>query len=236
MLRGCSPAISDAVKRELPDGDHDLVSYVPNPVPFDVVDTGVGKEKVILFVGRLHPEKGVGVLIDAFRILVQEGNVGWKLIVVGPSATKDGGGGEEFGSALVKSAEGLDVEFTGPVFDDRLLKDYFARASIFCYPAQEGSGDAAPVAPREAMAYGAVPVVSQLPCFGDVIHHDVNGICYDHLAKDQPGVLSGWLKSLMTDPELLERLSGTARRVVDDYSSQSVAVKFLEDFHRLKQR
>jgi glycosyltransferase involved in cell wall biosynthesis len=233
ILRACSPAIYEAIIKELPATSHSLVSYIPNPVPFDVKPLQVPKEKIILFVGRLHPEKGVDVLIQSFRLLSESFKEEWILLIVGPHEVKDGGGGEEYYQKLKQMAAGLHVKFVGPVFDENELINYYAGASIFCYPAQDGSGDAAPVAPREAMAYGAVPVVSQLACFNDFIKNEVNGLTFNQQEATQAELLANALKRLMESQRFLGELAEEGKLVNKTYASPVVAQQFLKDFSKI---
>ncbi|GAB3264643.1 hypothetical protein GCM10027347_31830 [Larkinella harenae] len=233
LLRGCSPAICHAIKEEIPAAFHANVSYIPNPIPFTIKAIPARREKMVLFVGRIHPEKGVHVLIEAFLAMDQTLTADWKLVIVGPFEYKAGGGGEGYYNQLLNLAKNSAVEFVGSVYDEDELKDYYARASVFCYPAQQGSGDAAPVAPREAMAYGAVPVVSKLDCFNDFIVDGKNGLCYDHEAVDQTDELRQSLAKLMMNDDLLQSLSQEAKGVSVDYSLPVVARQLLGDFNKL---
>jgi glycosyltransferase involved in cell wall biosynthesis len=234
-LRGCSPAICAAIQNELPAKSRALVSYVPNPLPFDVdiqLET-VKKEKVILFVGRIHPEKGVHVLIKAFGLISESIKTDWRVVVVGPWEAKGGGGGQKYFEELKASAKGMRLEFFGPVYQEAVLKKHYAAASIFCYPVQDGSGDAAPVAPREAMAFGCVPVVSSLPCFNDFIANEENGLVFNPNAPDQVADLSQQLERLMSDATLRQTLSRNAFLIHGLYSAKIIARKFLADFELL---
>jgi glycosyltransferase involved in cell wall biosynthesis len=234
MLRGCSPAICAAIKAELPANSHSLVSYVPNPVPFTVKPLFIKKEKIILFVGRLHPEKGVHILLKAFSILAEEIRTNWKLIIVGSSDFKDGGGGDLYLTQLKELANGVNIEFTGPIYNEQELISYYARAGIFCYPAQDGSGDAAPVAPREAMAYGCVPVVSELECFDDFIVNGINGLKFNQITDGQPKSLAEKLSSLVNNNLMLEKMSQECKLVYEKFSPSTVAKAFIKDFEKIK--
>jgi glycosyltransferase involved in cell wall biosynthesis len=232
FLRGCSPAIAAAVKQELPESLHSKVTYVPNAVPFDIKVMDVKREKTILFVGRLHPEKGVHVLLKAFQQLAVS-FADWKLLIVGPHESKDGGGGETYYSQLQALRNSDQIVFTGPVFNDDQLIEYYATSSVFCYPAQSGSGDAAPVAPREAMAYGCVPVVSKLACFGDFITDGTNGLQYNQEDADQETALANTLRELMVDNDRLVRMAEEGKKINASYAPKVVALQFVEDFKRL---
>ena len=52
------------------------VRMIPNPLTYpteqiDVEQTWSAREQVILYVGRIHPEKGIHILIEAFQQLRQ---------------------------------------------------------------------------------------------------------------------------------------------------------------------
>lgn len=234
MLRGSSPAICSAIEKELSEQYHRMVTFVPNPVPFSLSNISRGRNKTILFVGRIHPEKGVHVLIEAFSILSAEAGKDWQLVITGPWQTSEGGAGEDYRNKLALSAKDLNVQFTGPVFNDEYLINQYSQASIFCYPAQKGSGDAAPVAPREAMACGCVPVVSTLPCFNDIINDGVNGYVYDESSSNQADTLARTLQPLMQDTELLQNMSSKAKLISETYSTKAIANKFLHDFESIR--
>jgi glycosyltransferase involved in cell wall biosynthesis len=232
-IRGCSPAICEAIRAELATTSHPLVSYVPNPVPFDVKPTAVTREKVVLFVGRLHPEKGIHVLLEAFTQIEANVSQEWRLVIVGPSEVKAGGGGEAYYKSLVDLAKNLKVEFIGPVYKENELINYYAKASIFCYPAQDGSGDAAPVAPREAMSYGCVPIVSKLACFTDFITSGENGLTYNQKASDQANELAQAISLLILNNMMLKRMAEEGKKVIQTYSPQVVAKEFIKDFENI---
>ncbi|PKV75533.1 glycosyltransferase involved in cell wall biosynthesis [Pontibacter ramchanderi] len=233
-LRGCSPVICEAIKSEVPSIHQNLISYIPNPVPFDIVPVHIKRTKTILFVGRLHPEKGVHILLKSFKLLEKEVGKDWKLIIIGPSNVQDGGGGDAYCKALNDLSSDLNVEFTGPIYNEKDLISFYASSTIFCYPVQQGSGDAAPVAPREAMAYGCVPVVSELACFNDFIQNNINGLTFNQNAADQEFVLAQTLIKLIRDEKGLKAMSEAAKLIVKRYSPQTVAKLFVQDFKSLK--
>lgn len=234
-LRGCSPSICEGIKEEISEKYHHLVSYIPNPVPFDIKHRpqSLEKENIILFVGRLHPEKGVHILLKAFSLLDANLKNKWKLIILGPHDTKDGGGGKAYKNQLLDLVKHDNIKFKGPIYSDYVLKKFYAKAKIFCYPAQEFSGDAAPVAPREAMSFGAVPIVSKLPCFNDFIVNNENAIVYDHKADVQEKELAESLNHLMKNSKFLKDIAYSSRQTIKKYSPKIIAKKFLEDFRNM---
>jgi colanic acid/amylovoran biosynthesis glycosyltransferase len=99
----------------------------------------------VLCVGRLVPDKGQSILLDALAELRSRG--------VGVTATIVGDGPDR--AALEAQARGLDVEFTGAVGQDR-IRELYAAADVFCLPS---FAEGVPVVLMEAMASG-LPVVT----------------------------------------------------------------------------
>ncbi|MDB5820420.1 MAG: hypothetical protein JWQ11_4060, partial [Rhizobacter sp.] len=136
-LQCVSTAVADAVREQTPDVAP-LVKVIPNYVASVLSDEDASvawdvREKVVLFVGRLHPEKGVHLLIGAFAQVPLEQRAGWKLRVVGPHETRRGGAGDEYLQMLKELAASreIDVEWIGPVYDRKVLDEHYRRASVF---------------------------------------------------------------------------------------------------------
>jgi glycosyltransferase involved in cell wall biosynthesis len=230
-LRACSPAIAEAIYRELPAERHSQVSFIANPIPFDAPSDNLRAHKInqILYCGRVHPEKGMEILIDACSELP------WPTIAVGPQEYIHGGGGIEYAQSLQHKSnqKSANITFIPPVFDPEILNDFYNRSAIFVYPSIAERGEAAPVAPREAMAWGCVPVVSDLECFKDIIRHEKNGLIFNHRAADPGRELSAALQRLIADKELWSRLSTEAIKICRTHAPGKIARSFLADFETM---
>jgi glycosyltransferase involved in cell wall biosynthesis len=105
------------------------IAVVPNGVdcPDTVPDDPAPDEKRALFLSRIHPKKGLPMLLDAWAELRPEG---WTLELVGPSENGHRAELEEQATDL-----GLDgeVEFSGPVPDANKWHKY-AAADLFVLP------------------------------------------------------------------------------------------------------
>lgn len=106
-------------------------------------------EKIILYLGRLHKNKGIEMLIKAFSNVIKEfKNV--KLVIVGPD---DG-----FLNYLKKLSETLNlkdkVQFVGPLYDDN-KNEVYIDADVFVTPNYSGF----PITFLEASIHG-VPIVA----------------------------------------------------------------------------
>ena len=254
-LQCVSTAIADAVREQAPSVSK-LVKVVPNYVPSrldaaDVTATWQARRRQVLFVGRVHPEKGVELLLDAFAAIPPSRRAGWQLRIVGPHTRAMGGGGEEFRAAMEARAQqlGLPVEWSGPLFDRDALNEAYRQARVFVYPSVAARGEAFPLAPLEAMARGCPVVTSDLKCFSDFVRPGVNA---DFFAlADEPAVanrgvpqsgggsgaaqrLSAALQALMADEPRQRAYSLAGLLTAQEFTLSRVADAFVDDFDRLR--
>jgi glycosyltransferase involved in cell wall biosynthesis len=189
-------------------------------------------EKTIIFTGRIHPEKGVHLLVDAFARLCRTRR-DLRLRLVGPQKINVGGGGEAYLADLKSRAGGCPVEVCDPIYDRPSLATALRTAHIYVYPSLAEKGEAQPVAPIEAMATGLAPVVSNIPQFSDYIVDGQTGLVFDHRAADPVGPLASQLSRLLDDTELAERLGRAAANKAASFGYDAVAALHLEDFRRI---
>jgi glycosyltransferase involved in cell wall biosynthesis len=215
------------------------IAMLPLPLPAsDQPNTESKRELSMLYVGRIHPEKGIGLLVDAFgRFLKQSGTTadGWKLTVVGPWKESQGGGGEDYHRDLLAQAAPLGnrIEWVGPVFGAGKLEAYYRRASLFIYPSLAELGETFGLAPLEAMAQGCPPLVSSLECFQDFIADGDTGFIFDHRAPDPAAALAGKLATLAGNPVLLRETARRAQQASLAYRPEVLAERYLANFSSL---
>ncbi len=190
------------------------------------------------FVGRIHEEKGLLLLADALKLVARApGLPPWQLLLCGPVDIARGGSGPEFRDRLLAQlAEALPSSrytLLEPEFDASALAAIYRRITIFCYPSLAEQGETFGVAVAEAMAAGAVPVVSQLRCFTDFIRQDETGLVFDHQAADATAQLATALTRLLSDAELRHTLAAAARKTARHYDYASYAETLLADFATL---
>lgn len=230
-LRANSTAVAEAIRKQTAVPQHKQICTIPNPIPFSAnSDIDLTKKKpIILFVGRIHPEKGVHLLLKAIQNLDKN----WKVKIIGSSELREGGGGKAYLNHLKSLNSAADVEFIGPVYDITELNQYYAEASIFIYPSLAEKGETFGLAPLEAMAWGCVPVVSEIACFKDFINHEINGLIFDHRNKNAVPLLGESIKRLQNNVSLRKNLARKALEVRKTHSISSVASLFLEEFERM---
>lgn len=230
-LRANSSAVVDAIQHELPTHLHPKVVMVPNPLPFvpTVSVAYTHKKPVILYVGRIHPEKGLELLIQAYKLTDQS----YRLKIVGPYDIAAGGGGTAYLNSLKSLAAPAAVEFIDPIYDTDALNQLYAEASLFVYPSVAEKGETFGLAPLEAMAWGCVPIVSDLACFKDFIVPQHNGLLFDHRAPDAIAQLARTLTYLQQEDTVRYQLSQQAVNVRETHSVAAIAQLFLNEFHRI---
>ena len=231
-----SKAIEKAICEQTP-GIAERVRCIPNP--FDTgtfaapVRSGADRnEKTILYVGRIHPEKGLDVLIRAFK-QVRSRHLSVRLRIVGPIAATEGGGGEAYLARLRQLANGLPVEVCKPEFDVVRLANIYRDADLFCYPSMAEKGEALGVAALEAMSTGLPVVVSNLECFSDFVEDGKTGLQFDHRGSDPAKTLAAKLDEALSNWPRMLAMGEAAQKSVQRFGFRRVAEQFLMDFETL---
>jgi glycosyltransferase involved in cell wall biosynthesis len=236
-LQAVSRAIGEAIIAQAPEL-RAKVRVLPNAFPLRDLPGApdVPREKTILFVGRIHPEKGLELFMRAMARVPREVRTVWKVKIIGPHETKFGGGGSEYFETLQKLAadNGLEIEWHPAIFDEAELARHYQSAVVFVYPSLAEKGEAMPVAPLEAMANGCVPLVSNLDCFRDYIQDSTTGFVFDHRRGEPVQNLVKRMTDLLRLAETdLARMAEAARDVAREFAVETIAEKYLEDFASL---
>ncbi|MCA9283833.1 MAG: glycosyltransferase family 4 protein [Phycisphaerales bacterium] len=231
-----SQAVEDAVREERP-ASMSRVRVIPNPIDATTfvppasprVRDGGG---TILYTGRIHPEKGLDLLVKAWRELVDR-HPRIRLSLTGPWKTTSGGGGEDYLRRLRNDAGDRSIEIRDPIFDRAALAAALQEANYFCYPSVADRGETFGVAPLEAMGTALSPVVSDLACFRDFLEPGVNGLLFDHRSPDAVSLLAAALEELISDPDRAERMGQAASATAQGFGYPAVAELYLNDFEVL---
>ncbi|MEK2477604.1 MULTISPECIES: glycosyltransferase [Streptomyces] len=186
----------------------DNVGFMPNPLPFFPDVPSDRSQKVVASIGRLHEEKGVDLLLEAWAKVAPQ-HPDWTLRIYGS--------GEE-AEALRKQAAELgvtdSVEWMGRTSD---VAGALRESAVF---ALSSRGEGFPLAPMEAMAT-AVPCVAfdVAPGVREIITDGTDGF----LAP--PGNITEFarhLDTLMSDQELRDRMGETARENIQRFSTDEI--------------
>lgn len=232
-LRANSSAVVAAIAAEDP-GAGPRVRMIPNALPFPPAEPvhWERKSNTILYVGRLHAEKGIALLLAAWQQAVaHEALREWQLELVGPVKVAEGGSGEGWLADLQRRYPAPRVRWHAPVFDDAALARHYEAARVFVYPSLAEQGETFGSAVLEAMAWGAVPVVSDLACFRDFVSAGVNGFAFDHRHANPAGELAAALvRAASVDAQPLGRAAVNVR---ETHAPAAIAGQFLADFNSL---
>jgi len=205
-------------------------TYIPNGVELPAETEhppplGLQRRGYLLFLGRLVPEKGIHLLIRAFRDL--ETTV--PLVIAGPSSHSD-----SYVAELHREAAGDDrIHLVGPAYGD--FKDaLFANALAFCQPSDlEGL----PLTLLEAMSWKCPPIVSDLPEHLEIVqgHGQRAGVVFK---RGEASSLREALSALIAlQPDELNGEGSVAQRIVaEHYSWDDIAVTVENTYFDLLRR
>jgi len=178
------------------------------------VNNEIGEEdKVLLYVGRVEKEKGLGKLLEAvsnfkFEIL------NFKLVIVG-----DG----PYLADLKKLVKELDIAdkviFTGKVSYERVPK-YYAAADVFVLPSLRQEG--LPMTLPEAMASGLPVVVSRIGGIPNAVRDGETGLLVEPGNVDE---LSRALNDILNNDALASDMGENAQELAKDRFSQEAMVE-----------
>jgi glycosyltransferase involved in cell wall biosynthesis len=222
-------ALTEHMKRkmcELLGRERSDVFVIPNGIDLDHFDghaKGITQnslksrdEKVVLYVGRLEPVKGVKYLVKAMKILRDGGLRNVKLLIVGDGTER------RLLEELVRKYDLEDcVVFAGKVPHNE-IPAFMASADMFVLPSlSEGF----PGVALEAMAMGLPVVATKVGGLPEIIKDGENGFLVE---PRNPAEIAEKCALLLTDDELRARISRNNREKAKNYSWERVVEKLEE--------
>ncbi len=213
----------------------------PNPIDWPLhaqaADRGTARALTIGYAGRIHPEKGLEQLLEAAcRLDADAALPPWRLLLVGPVAVEQGGGGGAYRDHLCARYGprlGGRLQVVPPIFDKSALARLYGQLDVFCYPSLAAQGEGLSIAPIEAMAAGAVPVVSKLECYQDLINEGVNGRQFDQTAPQAVDELAAILRQLLLDDDHRRSLAAAAQETARRFDYRDTSRLLLARFRIL---
>jgi glycosyltransferase involved in cell wall biosynthesis len=202
------------------------------PGRVSLIDNGVDTERFvpaegdhhpprILYVGLLTPRKGVLDLIEASRLLRDDG-IQHELLLLGGMPDE----GPQAAEPVLAAARGV-ARLLGTRPPEEMPAAY-ADADLFCLPSW---WEAMPLSVLEAMSAGLPVVASDV---GDVSRL-VTPECGAVVPAKDPQRLADELRALLTDPELRRKRGEASRkRAVEDFSSTTTARAIDRVFHDVR--
>ncbi|ELZ81725.1 group 1 glycosyl transferase [Haloferax elongans ATCC BAA-1513] len=183
------PSINTDKVAKVPNGiSTEVYQDLPEQGRFKHSNNIDSREKVILFLSRLHPRKGGDLLIDAVSQLERE-NI--RLVFVGP----DEGAQSQWKSYAERKGIQAQTKFIGPLYDTDKLEAY-VDADLFVLPSKDRYESFGNVV-IEAMACGTPVIATNVCGVSEWLNHpgcqvskpDVNDLCQsirNHLDGKSP--------------------------------------------------
>lgn len=193
-------------------GRLEIVHCGVDPTVFAPVDrSGRAGPLRVLNVGRLVPDKGQAVLLEAMALLEARGiEVELTFVGDGPDRT------------ALEAAAGPSVRFAGAVGQDR-IRALYEEADAFCLPS---FAEGVPVVLMEAMATGLPVVTTRIAGIPELVEDGAGGLL---VAPGRADVVAAALERLAGDPELRARMGRAGReRVLAAYGIADAVERLAE--------
>ncbi|MBS7639806.1 MAG: glycosyltransferase family 4 protein [Candidatus Bathyarchaeia archaeon] len=226
---------SNAMKREVEDHFHlpsEKIDIIPNAIDaskYNIpVDRGNVKrrfgidpsERIVLFVGRLVPQKGVEYLIMAAPKIVER-HPEARIVIVGDGWSKD-----YLLSLAASTGCQHKITFLGFISDQDLIEIMLSSDVLVVPSIYEPFG----IVALEGMAAGIPIVASNTGGLAEIIEHDRTGfLAY----KENPDSIAWGVNRILSDPGYASWLVQNAKRKIREvYSWDAVARRTIETYER----
>ncbi|MFB6203736.1 MAG: glycosyltransferase family 4 protein [Candidatus Nanohaloarchaea archaeon] len=201
---------SEEVKHTF-DVPEEKINYIPNGVDLEKFDNhsndfrkddyALDWEEIVLFVGRMYPQKGPGHLIEAMPQILDDMDHA-KFVMCGSGAT-------EHYKEIAKSKVGDKVHFPGYVSDAELIS-LMKNARMTVVPSvYEPFG----IVPLESAASETMTVGSYVGGMKDTIVHEYTGL---HTYPADANSIADQVERGLSDPGWADWMGDNARERVED--------------------
>lgn len=197
--------------------DANRISAIPNAIrPVKSHIPIPEKEKQIIFVGRIEPEKALPKLLKIWE-MVQEQLPDWRLTIVGK------GSYYEQCQQIIEKKQLKRVTMTGW----QMAIPYIDKSSILCLTSViEGL----PSVFIEAMSMGVIPIgFDSFAAIHEIIDHGKNGFI---ITEDNYEQYAGTILKLASDDALRIRIATTAQEGICKYTIDRIGPLWLEVFKK----
>ena len=199
----------------------DLSLFRPLDIGESRKQLGLNGEKVIIYVGRVEPIKGLELLLKSTAIMEHQGAL--KVLIVGGNLSQ-----EEEVQRLKELAEELGIgnitEFIG-IVDQKRLPIYYSAADVCVVPSHyESFGLAA----LEALACGTPVVATRVGGLPAVVQHGLNGYLMPWRC---PEPFADSMEVILCSESLQKSMSLEARKRAEGMGWEHVAKETLRHYN-----
>jgi glycosyltransferase involved in cell wall biosynthesis len=173
----------------------------------------------LLYIGRLDNEKGVARVLQIAKKIKEKG-IPFQLNIVGDGIERN-----EFIAQSKNIGISDCTNFTGWLPRNRLA-EYYAKAHFFIFPSSSSEGW--PKVISEAMAYGVVPMASDVSSIPQILNEFQTG--YTYQAEDISG-FSGSVINLINSPNIWKHMSCNGMKAAEQFSYDNYVKCISEIIH-----
>lgn len=213
-------------------GLRDIANHVDPTVRVDVIPNGIDLRRFspgegirttvrVLFVGRLEPYKGLVDLLEAVRMLVESGQDGFSVAIVGQGSMD-----RDLRGMIDRMGIASHVEMKGQALPEE-MPEIYRQADLFVLPSHvEGMSNVL----LEAMASGLPVVATTIPGSQEVVHEGREGLLVE---PSMPNQLCSALNGLIKDAEERERMGNAARENAEKRSWRGIAEAYIDIYQSI---
>ncbi|MEJ2280079.1 MAG: glycosyltransferase family 4 protein, partial [Candidatus Lokiarchaeota archaeon] len=191
------------------------------------------KTKIILFVGKITPQKGLHVLIKSLNILNRQFNKdNFKLFVIGKTYTIKDDNYKEFLKKLIKKYDlNSKIEWLGYQSREKIIQ-FYNISNVLILPSiklKKENTEAFGIVLVESMACQTPVIGSKLGGMKEIIKHIINGFLF---SPNNYCELSKYINMILFDKNLEQKMGKNGRNyVINNYSFSAILNKYL-DFYK----
>jgi glycosyltransferase involved in cell wall biosynthesis len=176
------------------------------------------EEKVIGVIGRLKPDRGYDVILQAFKEL-REHVEGVKLLIVGRSS--------QIEKSIMQPISELGIE-KDVILAGYRIDDYFSVISIFdLFVMMRAGSDGSARALREVMAMGKAAIVSDSGMLPELVRNGHSGF----VVKQDPRQLADGMERILVDEKQRKSFETNAKKIAVEKWNYAAQARKLKDFY-----
>ncbi len=188
---------------------------------------GLGHAPVMMFVGRIQPLKGVGVVVRAFAALRRADAT---LVIVGGASGSNGDAEVARINVLIDQLGLRDQVRFVPPLPHHLLSTYYRAADLVIAPSRSESFG---LVALEAAACGTPGVAAAVGGLRTLIEHGSTGFLVE--ARD-PAVYAAYANEILDNPLLAAEMAMNAAERARGYTWSAMAGRLTSIYGRLRDR
>lgn len=214
FIHALNESEADAIRAVLPQAQVLILPNAITPPETAPVRQMSGSPQTLLFLGRIHPKKGVSELLKAWALaqdIAPEFIAGWQLKIAGWG---DAGHVQSLDNEIAALSLQNSVEFVGPAHGTR-KDELFRSADAFILPSHS---EGLPMAVLEAWGY-ALPVLMTQACNLEIGFSENAGL----RISQEPAQLAQEICQHLGRPDLTEIGANGRNLVLDKFTWPDVA-------------